>query len=89
MPVKSIGNRQIKTYNEIIKYLRSEGGEATTPAIYDYLNDRDRCSLKHGCTSPRLVNLLGKMPEFEEVGKVYLKDKYYEVKLWRLAEWVS
>ena len=87
MPKRSIGNRQVKTTDEIIKYLREEG-EAATPSIHEYLNDRKRTTLRNGCTINRLVNLLGKMPEFEHCGNVYLKDKYYEVKVWRLAEWV-
>lgn len=87
MPKRAINNRQIKTTNEIKKYLL-EHEEASTPAIHEYLNDRSRCSLRNGCTINRLVNLLGKMPEFEHCGYVYLKDKYYDVKVWRLAEWV-
>ena len=87
VPKRALSNRQVKTTDEIIKYLR-EYGEATTPAIHEYLNDRSRCTLRNGCTINRLVNLLGKMREFEHCGMVYLKDRYYEVKEWRLAEWV-
>ena len=88
MPAKAVGNRQIKTSNEIIKFLREQGREAPSSKIYDYLNDRSRTSLRNGCTNARLSNILSKNPDFVEVGKVYLKDKYYEVKVWRLADWV-
>ena len=87
VPKRAIGNRQIKTTTAIIRFLREEG-EAATTAIHEYLNDQKRSRLRYGCTMPRVVNLLGKMPDFEEVGTVYLKDRYYEVKVWRLAEWV-
>lgn len=87
MPKKAVGNRQTKTTNEIIKYLREEG-EAATPSIHEYLNDRNRTTLRNGCTIGRLNNLLSKNPEFEKIGKVYLKGKYYEVSVWGLADWV-
>ena len=71
MPKRALSNRQIKTTDEIIKYLRKEG-EAVTPSIHEYLNDRSRCTLRNGCTMNRLVNLLGKMPEFVHCGMVYI-----------------
>ena len=88
MPKRSVNNRQTNTTDEIIKFLKSKG-ESPTTTIHEYLNDRNRCTLRNGCTINRLVNLLGKMPEFEQTGTVYLPDRYYEVKVWRLAEWVS
>ena len=87
MPKRPIQNRQVKTTTAIINFLKDQG-ESPTTTIHEYLNDRSRCTLRNGCTINRLVNLLGKMPEFEQTGTVYLPDRYYEVKVWRLAEWV-
>ena len=87
MPKKILKNRQTRTTDAIINYLR-EVSQATTPEIYEYLNNKKRSKLSYGCTNPRLVNLLGKMIEFECVDEVYLPHLYYKVKIWRLAEWV-
>ncbi len=88
LPKRVLGNRQTRTTDAIIRYL-AEQGEASTPAILEYLNDKKRSKLNYGCTNARLVNLLGKMVEFESCGEVYLEGRYYHVKMWRLAQWVS
>jgi len=88
VPKRVLGNRQIRTSTAIIKFLREEG-EASTPTIHEYLNDRKRSGLPYGCTKGRCNNLLGKMPEFLHIGDEYLPAPcYYYVKVWRLAEWV-
>ena len=88
VPTKVLGNRQTRTTDAIIKFLR-EAGEASTPTIHEYLNDHTRSKLRYGCSKGRLNNLLGKMVEFEVCGEVYLPAPcYYSVKVWRLAGWV-
>jgi len=88
VPKKVLGNRQTRTTDAIIKFLR-EAGQASTPTILEFLNDYSRSGLRYGCTKGILNNLLGKMVEFEECGEVYLPAPcYYSVKVWGLASWV-
>jgi hypothetical protein len=88
VPKKVLGNRQVRTTDAIIKFLREEV-RASTPAIHEYLNDKKRSGLAYGCAKGRLNNLLGKMVEFEHIDDEYLPAPcYYHVKIWRLAEWV-
>tara|TARA_R100000951_G_scaffold86419_2_gene74136 strand:+ start:750 stop:1043 length:294 start_codon:yes stop_codon:yes gene_type:complete len=88
VPTKVLGNRQTRTTDAIIKFLRQEG-EASTPTIHEYLNDYSRSKLRYGCSKGRVNNLLGKMVEFEHIGDEYLPAPcYYYVKVWGLAEWV-
>jgi len=88
MPIKVLTNRQTRTTNAIIKFLREEV-RASTPTILEYLNDKKRSGLSYGCTIGRLNNLLGKMVEFEHIDDEYLPVPcYYFVKVWGLAEWV-
>mgnify|MGYP003109053247 FL=1 len=87
MPNRILKDGQTRTTTKIIEFLRQEG-QAATVTIFEFLNDQKRSRLRSGCTMSRLGNLLAKNPEFEEVDKVYLNDKYYDVKVWRLSNWV-
>ena len=87
VPNRILKDGQTRTTTKIIEFLRQEG-QAATVTIFEFLNDQKRSRLRSGCTMSRLGNLLAKNPEFEEVDKVYLNDKYYDVKVWRLSNWV-
>lgn len=74
-----------RTVNAITKFLK-ENGEQPFPTILQYLNSEECKSVRYGCSSGRLVNLLSKNIQFIQCGKVYLKDKQYEVTVWGVDE---
>jgi hypothetical protein len=75
---------QPRTFEAIIK-LVSDGDIYSFHQILDHLNN----TMRHGCTTQRLSNILSKYPDFIEEDSVMGGNSAYDYRIttWRYVAW--